>query len=274
MGTTVGNKFIGAAWGCRRFTPTTRLILVNLAWRANDDSGEAWPGWDRIAGDCGCDRATACGSLKELGAERVFQAQKGLRKSTTYFLSLDRLLEIQREDAGVANGNGCETQPVGLPITTPEVADGNPNYTERKENECSECNSTPDSPVSISTAEQLADHLHSILDEPAKFDRTRWAESFTKLLIHNNEPLIRNYMDWAYNSGPNVAFWQRCTHNAENFKKHFLSIGEQMQRGAKSAVRRATREKQAPPKDGKKRFEYEKHGGFLQKKAAGGKESK
>lgn len=77
----MGNRLITAAFKTRVKPPARKLLLVRLADRADDDTGECWPGHESLAKDCGMTTKSVGGHLTPLATERHITIRKNSHRA-------------------------------------------------------------------------------------------------------------------------------------------------------------------------------------------------
>jgi hypothetical protein len=182
-------------WAFRQEIPgTAKLVLLSLANRADDESGQCWPGLPRIAKDSSCSVRAAQIHIAALARNgfievRRMYATDGRQRSNHYWLLFDRAPAEWKSVANSSpspNGEGEDfaphtitTEAVENPVDITQNPDG-------KTHEDSPGRVKPDSPPIIEPSESEPSSLVLVArapcgDTPASFDPKQRQAQIQKL---------------------------------------------------------------------------------------------
>jgi hypothetical protein len=127
----VANKFTDAVFKAQ-LPGIRKLVLWALASRTDNDSGECWPSFQRIADDCGVGRQTvvdAAAFLLDIGVISIAGKKGNVHGSTNlWHLDLEKIMSLATDETHAYKSplrkpnNGSRTSTVAVVVREPLVA--------------------------------------------------------------------------------------------------------------------------------------------------------
>ena len=215
-------------WAFRQDIPgTAKLVLLALANRADDETGQCWPGVTRIAKDASCSTRSAQVHIAALARngfieiQRVYASTNGRQRSNRYWILFDRVpapwksvkhekidenLDVEGEGADSApytftrdeESGGGNTNPDSPPPVQPDSSPIiEPSDSESLESRLVETQSTPTeaTPV-VHPQDVVTDKPKGRMLNQANFDPQRQAKEKGKLQAAYEEQKTKPIFVW------------------------------------------------------------------------------